>query len=132
MSVIEVVIGDVHARVDVLRGLLVSLGVLDSRGRRREGFWIVQVGDLLDRHASPAANLRTARLATKSLDVVVAGNHEVAMLSDQRGIHGPALARASGTNRAVRTRSDAPSARLMPTYCAVVVSRAEEMAATSV
>ena len=92
MSVIEVVIGDVHARVDVLRGLLVSLGVLDSRGRRREGFWIVQVGDLLDRHASPAANLRTARLATKSLDVVVAGNHEVAMLSDQRGIHGPALA----------------------------------------
>jgi hypothetical protein len=43
-------------------------------------FWIVQVGDLLDRNASPAANLATARLAADALDVSLAGNHEVHML----------------------------------------------------
>ena len=89
---IEVVIGDVHARADLLRELLVSLGALHPRARRRDGFWIVQVGDLLDRHATPEANLRTARLAAESLDVVVAGNHEVSMLADPGGVNGAALA----------------------------------------
>jgi hypothetical protein len=92
MSVVEIVIGDVHARADVLRALLGTLGVLDSRDRRREGFWIVQVGDLLDRHAAPAANLRTARLAVEALDVVLAGNHEASLLADRRSAHGAALA----------------------------------------
>jgi hypothetical protein len=90
--VIEIVLGDVHARADVLRGLLDSLGVLDSGGRRRAGFWIVQVGDLLDRRARPEANLRTARLAVRAVDVVLAGNHEVDILSDAGSSHGAALA----------------------------------------
>jgi hypothetical protein len=92
MGVVEIIIGDVHARADVLRGLLGSLGVLDSRQRRRKGFWIVQVGDLLDRRAGPAANLRTARLAVEALDVVLAGNHEASMLADRGSAHGAALA----------------------------------------
>jgi hypothetical protein len=92
MGVIEVVIGDVHARENALRALLARLGVLDSRSRRRAGFWIVQVGDLLDRRARPEANLRTARLAAAALDVVVAGNHEVDMLADPVSRHGAALA----------------------------------------
>jgi len=92
MGVIEVVIGDVHARAGVLRALLDALGVLDSRGQRRDGFWIVQVGDLLDRRARPGTNLRTARLAADTLDIVLAGNHEVAMLADRASPHGPALA----------------------------------------
>lgn len=93
---IEIVIGDVHARVDVLRGLLVSLGVLDSRGRRQGGYWIVQVGDLLDRRARPEMNLRTARLAVETVDVVLAGNHEVDLLAASATLHGAALATLAG------------------------------------
>jgi hypothetical protein len=89
---VEIVIGDVHARAEVLRGLLNGLGVLDSRGRRRAGFWIVQVGDLLDRRARPEANLRTARLAARAVDVVLAGNHEVDILSGGAATNGAALA----------------------------------------
>lgn len=92
MGVIEVVIGDVHARADVLRALLRALGMLDSRGRRRQGYWSVQVGDLLDRRARPETNLRTARLAVEAFDLVVAGNHEVDMLADRGSPHGAALA----------------------------------------
>ena len=88
---IEVVIGDVHARADLLRALLRALGVLDSRGCRRRGFWIVQVGDLFDRRASPQANLGTARLAAEILDVVLAGNHELEMLVEPGSAHGAAL-----------------------------------------
>ncbi len=92
---IEVVVGDVHAREGVLRALLVALGALDSRGRRRRGFWIVQVGDLLDRRASPDDNLETARLAVGSLDVVLAGNHEVELLTEPASAHGAALSTLS-------------------------------------
>ena len=92
----EVVIGDVHARGDVLQGLLNSLGVLDSRGRRRKWFWIVQVGDLLDRRARPEANLRVAQLAAQALDVVLAGNHEVDLLTSGTSAHGAALATLAG------------------------------------
>jgi len=52
----------------------------------------VPVGDLLDRRASPAANLATARLATSALDVVLAGNHESQMLRERWGADGAALA----------------------------------------
>jgi hypothetical protein len=90
-GVVEIVIGDVHARADMLRALLVELGVLDSRGRRHAGFWVVQVGDLLDRGAKPEANLRTARLAADGLDVVLAGNHEVELLATRGCAHGAAL-----------------------------------------
>jgi hypothetical protein len=90
--VIEVVLGDVHARAPLLSGMLDALGVFDSRGRRRGGFWIVQVGDLLDRRAEPGANLRTAKLATQAIDVALAGNHEVRMLADGGSDHAPALA----------------------------------------
>lgn len=89
---IEVVIGDVHARATVLRSLLRALGVLDARGKRREGFWVVQVGDLLDRRARAEANLRTARLAVAALDVVLAGNHEADLLATAGAGHGAALA----------------------------------------
>jgi Calcineurin-like phosphoesterase len=89
--VIEVVVGDVHGRVDLLRALLRALGALDARDQRRPGFWIVQVGDLLDRRASYDANLQIARLAAESLDVVLAGNHEVELLSEARPQHGAAL-----------------------------------------
>jgi hypothetical protein len=91
MGVTEVVIGDVHARADVLRAMLRAIGALDASGRRRDGFWIVQVGDLLDRRAKPEANLRTARVAVDRLDVVVAGNHEVAMFGADGSPHGASL-----------------------------------------
>lgn len=89
---IEVVIGDVHARPDLLRAILREVGAWDSRGRRRPGFWIVQVGDLLDRRAEAGANFQTARLAADTLDVVLAGNHEVDILADPNTRHGRALA----------------------------------------
>jgi|1186.fasta_scaffold35021_2 hypothetical protein len=87
---LEVVIGDVHARADLLRAALGACGVLDARGRRREDAWVVQLGDLLDRRASPAENLETALLAADTIDVVLAGNHEARMLA--AGAHGAALA----------------------------------------
>jgi hypothetical protein len=87
---LEVVIGDVHARTELLRAVLGSAGVLDARGRRREDAWVVQVGDLLDRRASLESNLAAAALAAEVFDVVVAGNHEARMLDS--GLHGPALA----------------------------------------
>jgi calcineurin-like phosphoesterase family protein len=90
--VIEVVIGDVHGRADVLWALLRALGAVDARGRRVGGFWIVQLGDLLDRRADPAENLATARLAAISLDVVLAGNHEVRLLRESSRTYGAALA----------------------------------------
>jgi hypothetical protein len=87
---LEVVIGDVHARTEVLRAVLASSGVLDARGRRREDAWVVQVGDLLDRRASLAENLAAVELAADTIDVVLAGNHEARMLD--AGSHGAALA----------------------------------------
>jgi hypothetical protein len=72
--------------------MLGALGVLDDRGRRRGGFWIVQVGDLLDRRATPEANLRAARLAVDAIDVVLAGNHEVRMLTEPASPHAASLA----------------------------------------
>lgn len=92
---IEVVVGDVHARAGVLRALLGAIGALDSRGRRRRGYWIVQVGDLLDRRASPEDNLEAARVAAGSLDVVLAGNHEVELLAESGSAHGAALSTLS-------------------------------------
>lgn len=88
----EIVIGDVHARADLLRALLEATGVLDPRGRRRAGFWTIQVGDLLDRRARPEANLTTARLAVQALDIVVVGNHEARLLGEGDSTHGAALA----------------------------------------
>jgi hypothetical protein len=85
---LEVVIGDVHARAEALRAVLAAVGVEDAR--RREGAWVVQVGDLLDRHASEADNLAAARLAAEAVDVVLAGNHEAQLL--RSGAHGAALA----------------------------------------
>jgi hypothetical protein len=87
---LEVVIGDVHARTDPLRAVLRDAGVLDARGRRREDAWVVQLGDLLDRRASLSANLDAASLAAETIDVVLAGNHEARILD--AGSHGPALA----------------------------------------
>jgi hypothetical protein len=87
---LEVVIGDVHARTDALRAVLTETGVLGTRGRRREDAWVVQVGDLLDKHADAADNLAAARLAADSVDVVLAGNHEAQLL--RTGDHGAALA----------------------------------------
>jgi hypothetical protein len=91
-AVVEIVIGDVHARSDALRALLRTVGVLDARGRRSRDCWVVQVGDLLDRRARASANLTTARLAAAAIDVVLAGNHEVRMLADRHGDGGAALA----------------------------------------
>src|SRR3954462_14706102 len=87
---LEVVIGDVHARADLLRAALATCGVLDARGRRREDAWVVQLGDLLDRRASLSENLAAASLAADTVDVVLAGNHEARML--EAGSHGAALA----------------------------------------
>src|SRR5215470_6183739 len=87
---LEVVIGDVHARAELLRAVLREAGVLDARGRRREDAWVVQVGDLLDRRASVESNMAAARLAADTVDVVLAGNHEARMLDS--GVQGPALA----------------------------------------
>jgi hypothetical protein len=87
---LEVVIGDVHARAELMRAVLRDAGVLDGRGRRREDAWVVQVGDLLDRRASLPENLAAASLAAEAVDVVLAGNHEARML--EAGWHGAALA----------------------------------------
>jgi hypothetical protein len=89
-SMLEVVIGDVHGRADALRAVLGETGVLDARGRRRPRAWVVQVGDLLDRHASEDENLAVARLAAEAIDVVLAGNHEARLLHS--GDHAAALA----------------------------------------
>jgi hypothetical protein len=87
---LEVVIGDVHARGEALAALLRAVGVLDGRGRRCGRAWVVQVGDLLDRHAGARENLAAAQLATEAVDVVLAGNHEARLL--RSGAHGAALA----------------------------------------
>ncbi|MGZ6564621.1 MAG: metallophosphoesterase [Solirubrobacteraceae bacterium] len=89
---VEIVIGDVHARTDALRTLLRVVGALDEQGRRSRGCWVVQIGDLLDRRATDGANLATARLAATAVDVVLAGNHELRMLSEPAGGGRAALA----------------------------------------
>jgi Calcineurin-like phosphoesterase len=89
---VEIVIGDVHARTEALRTLLRVIGALDERGVRSRGCWVVQIGDLLDRRASDGANLATARLAATAVDVVLAGNHELLMLSEPTGGGRTALA----------------------------------------
>ena len=88
----EIVIGDVHARAAALWTLLSAVGVLDRRGQRRRFWSVVQLGDLLDRHASVDANLQTALLAADAVDVVLAGNHESRLLAEPASSHGEALA----------------------------------------
>lgn len=88
----ELVIGDVHARPHALEALLRAVGAVDDRGRRASGWWVVQVGDLLDRRVAPETNLATARVAQQLVDVVLAGNHERSMLGDRGCPHGAALA----------------------------------------
>ena len=56
-AMIEVVVGDVHGRVDLLRALLRALGALDSHEPRRRGFWIVQVGAVPYNEAAPRCAL---------------------------------------------------------------------------
>jgi hypothetical protein len=87
----EMVIADVHARADVPLSLLGAACVVDRRGRRRGRWFVVQLGDLLDRHASVAANLQTAQLAAQTIDVVLAGNHESRMFAEPDPAHGQAL-----------------------------------------
>jgi hypothetical protein len=89
---IDVVIGDVHARADALYSLLRELDLPGRSDKRRRKAWIVQVGDLLDKSASPEMNLETAAIAAEYLDVVLVGNHEWRLLSESEGDHGPALA----------------------------------------
>ena len=89
---VDVVIGDVHARSDALWSLLREVGAIDARGRRRSSGWLIQVGDLLDRHADSAANLETAHLAAETLDVVLAGNHEWRLMTETGDEHDGALA----------------------------------------
>jgi hypothetical protein len=90
--VVEIVIGDVHARSGAMRALLRAVDAIDERGRRNRGCWVVQLGDLLDRRAAGDANLAAARLAASAVDVVLAGNHELQMLNARAGAGGPALA----------------------------------------
>jgi hypothetical protein len=90
--VIEIVIGDVHASTAALHALLRATGAVDAGGRRHRGCWVVQLGDLLDRHATDEENLRTARLAAAAIDVVLAGNHELKMLNESASAGGAALA----------------------------------------
>jgi hypothetical protein len=90
--VIEIVIGDVHANAKALRALLRATAAVDASGRRDRGCWVVQLGDLLDRHATGDENLATARLAASAIDVVLAGNHELQMLSASGSAGGAALA----------------------------------------
>lgn len=93
---IDVVIGDVHGHADALYSVLREIGMIDASGRRRRAGWIVQVGDLLDRKADPAANLETAQLAVTALDVVLAGNHEWRMLEESDGDNDAALTTLAG------------------------------------
>ena len=79
---VDVVIGDVHARVGALHALLREVGVIDAKGRRRAKGCVVQVGDLLDRKADPKANLATAQLAVDALDIVLVGNHEWSLFGE--------------------------------------------------
>jgi Transposase, Mutator family/Calcineurin-like phosphoesterase len=88
----EIVIGDVHARPVALWSLLLSVGVVGRDGRRERSWSVVQLGDLLDRHASVEANLQTALLAAEAVDVVLAGNHESRMLAEPGSPHGQSLA----------------------------------------
>jgi hypothetical protein len=90
--VIEIVIGDVHARPEALRALLRATRAVNAAGRRRRGCRVVQLGDLLDRHATGEENLVTARLAAGAIDVVLAGNHELQMLNESASAGGAALA----------------------------------------
>jgi hypothetical protein len=45
LLMVEIVIGDVHVRAELLRRLLRAVEVLDARGRRTRGCWVVQIGD---------------------------------------------------------------------------------------
>ena len=89
---IEIVIGDVHARADALRALLRATGAIDADGQRNRDHWVVQLGDLLDRTATGEENLATARLAAGAVDIVLAGNHELQMLGESASAGGAALA----------------------------------------
>jgi hypothetical protein len=88
----ELIVGDVHARPHVLAGLLRAVGAVDKRNRRVRGWSLVQLGDLLDAGASAARNVQTARLALQTLDLVLAGNHELRMFGARSSAHGAALA----------------------------------------
>jgi Calcineurin-like phosphoesterase len=133
LVMLEVVIGDVHARAEALRELLEAVGVLDARGRRRERAWVVQVGDLLDRHADPEANLATAKLAAASVDLVLAGNHEARLMQSAAPEQHAAIATLAtrGWPHAAAAAGDwlITHAGIHPQLAATLPARADECAA---
>lgn len=93
-DVTRVVVGDVHGDL-LLETLLADIGVLDSQGRRNDGFYVVQLGDLV--HLGHDAFHRDAHVIEIVLrggvDRVLLGNHEAfhayGMLCGQfSGMHG--------------------------------------------
>ncbi len=74
----RVVVGDVHGDWPLLNALLEQIGVTDARGRRQDGFFVVQLGDLCHLgHDCFVADAATVEIARRAIDVVLAGNHEL-------------------------------------------------------
>jgi hypothetical protein len=74
----RVVIGDIHGDVVGLGALLQAIRVIDADRRRQDGFWVVQLGDLLHMgHRQMVRDRDTALLADGVVDVQLVGNHEL-------------------------------------------------------
>jgi Calcineurin-like phosphoesterase len=74
----RVVIGDIHGDVVGLGALLQAIGVIDADARRQEGFWVVQLGDLLHMgHGEMVRDRDTALFSNGLFDVQLVGNHEL-------------------------------------------------------
>jgi hypothetical protein len=77
-SLTWVVIGDVHGDHVLLERLLLELGVVDARGARAPGFFVVALGDVAHLgHRTRAGDAATLSIARETCDVVLMGNHEL-------------------------------------------------------
>jgi hypothetical protein len=98
-----VVVSDVHGDIERLRFVLAELGLIDDQGQRLPAdTTLIQIGDLVD--GRDPADAETLRFGSQVFDVILAGNHEAALLGG-KSFGGQPVADPevrSGLNRLVR------------------------------
>lgn len=80
---LRIVLPDLHGNYSALRGVLTHFGALDDGGVKQEGFFVAQVGDLMNMCSdSRKADAEIAKLGNDWIDMQIIGNHDVANLFD--------------------------------------------------
>lgn len=73
----RLVVGDLHGDWQRLLTLLCDVGAIDEQGVRREGWWLMQIGDLIHGGHHQSGDERCLEEGLRLFDVLILGNHEL-------------------------------------------------------